>query len=637
MVENRLDFLRALAGAALALCLLLAGACRRNADAPIAQRDLFPDVGAPAGPQAVASAAGAVVRAERLVETEPNDSPDRAQPLSANAVVAGTLARAVAPALPEPPPEAPAAKPPAKGKRPKMAAVPAVVDADWFRLPAVAPGQAMQVELRSGPACAELEVHDDAGGKLLRKARFARGVRPAFGPLGTTAGASMVRVVCRAGKAKTDEVVGGAYELAVFSRPAQPGEALEPDDVARSDLPTLTAGTSLQGCLSPEGDVDHFALGPGGAQPGEALALSVTGAPDVEWELVLLGPDQKPLLVRSPAKGQPVVIPNLDVQALPAGSLLQVRAKKGQAPDTPYAVSLQPWLPTGCTRAADCANLIPQEREPNDLAEGPWLVPWQPFDHAVAGVLGGVGDVDQLALPVPIGQVVALTLHAPPSVGLGVQVTLAGAQPWTVTVPPGTVAKLPGLAGAAQPVRLELRALPAGANAPDDPYRVGWAMVDAATWETEVGDEAAGGQAWLPAAALAALTDGPALPGGGWQRRGVLMPAGDRDAFGLDLREATAVAGLELLCGGDGAVGFVCAVQDVAGRDLLRLSAGADGAKALLALGPGAYRLVVQGHGGRQSERPYTVALRRAAEAASLPVAGTAADGAGERPPPTLP
>lgn len=626
---------RAIGGAAtaLALGLLLTGACRRNADAPIAQRDLFPDVAAPAGPQAVASAAGSVVRAERVVETEPNDSPDRAQPLSANAVVAGTLARAAAALPADAPAGAPDTKAAAKGKKAKAPAPPAVVDGDWFRLPAVAPGQAMQVELRSAPACAELEIHDDAGGQLLRKARFVRGVRPTFGPFGTTAGASMVRVVCRVAKGKSDEAAGGAYELAVFSRALQPGEALEPDDLPRPDLTLLAAGASLQGALAPEGDVDLYAFSPAGAQPGDALALTVTGAPEVEWELALLTSDLKPILVRVPAKGQSVLVPNLDLLALPPGALLQVRAKKGQAPDSPYAIALQPWLPTGCARAVDCPQLIPQEREPNDLPDRPWLAAWQPGDGAVAGVLGGVGDVDQIAVPIAAGQLASLSLQAPPTTGIGVQVIVGGLAPWTVAVAAGGLATLPAVPGGAEPLRLEVRAVPAGASVANDPYRIRWSTLDASAWEAERGDEAAGGLAWLPEAALLPTPDGPALAGGGWQRRGVLMPSGDRDAFGLDLREATAPLGLELLCGGDGAPGFACAVQDVAGRDLLRLAAGPDGSKALLALAPGAYRVVVEARGGRQSERPYAVALRRAEEAAHLPVAGTAADGSGERPP----
>ncbi|MBM4342807.1 MAG: hypothetical protein FJ100_05470 [Deltaproteobacteria bacterium] len=608
--------------------------CRRQADAPIASRDLFPDIVAPAGPQAVASATGAVVRAERVTETEPNDSPDRAQPLSANAVVQGALSPTPAPAPVELPPAD--AKPP-KGKRPKTPPAPTTIDADWFRLPAVAPGQAMQVELRSGPPCAELEIHDDAGTRLLRRAKFVRGVRPAFGPLGTTAGASMVRVVCRAGKAKAGEAPGGSYELAVFSRPAQPGEVLEPDDTPRPDLPVLAVGAPLQGTLSPEGDVDQFALSAAGVQPGDAMALSVTGAPDVQWELAIAAPDGKPVLVRTPPRGQPVLIPNLDLHALPAGSLLQLRVKQGQAPDSPYAVGVQPWLPTGCARAQECAQLIPQEREPNDLPDHPWTVPYQPIEQRVSGVLGGLGDVDQLALPVPVGQVVGLALQAPSSAGLGVQFAAAAAPAWTLAVPAGGVARVPALAGGVQPIRIELRAVPAGATVANDPYSVRWTPVDALAWEAEAGDETAGGLAWLPAAALLPVGDGPTLPGGGWQRRGVLVPQGDRDAFGLDLREAAVPEGLELACGGDGAPGLTCAVQDVAGRDVLRLAAGPQGAKALLALAPGAYRVVVEARGGRPSERPYTVVLRRAAEAAHLPVAGTAADGTGQRPAPDAP
>lgn len=612
---------------AVGLCAVASGiaGCRRDATAPIETKTLFPDAGTTA-PVAVASAQGSVVRAEQLTETEPNDSADRAMSVSSLAVVAATLQSASVE------PAAAPAKLSTKGKGTKAAAPKlVVVDQDWYRLPAVGPGLVMQIELRSAPPCAELELYDDSGTKLLRKARTVRGVRPVMPNMGMAAGASLARVVCRAEAAKagaTDDkpTPGGPYEFAVFARPAKPDEEVEPNDVPGPHVATLKLGVPLQATMAPEGDIDLFTLDATGTEPGMAVVLNVTGAPEVDWELVLTDiATGKPWLRRLPARGQGVLIPNLDLGQLTAGAVLQIRAIKGQAPDSPYAVSLQPYLPPGCSRQADCPDQIPKEREPNDFAEHPWPVAWTAAPMLLSGLLSGARDVDQIAVSIAAGSVAAATVFAPSSVALSVSV--GGAAPLTISA--GGQLVVPGLPGSAQPLLVTVRAAKEGDAAASEAWRLELHPELAVAWEHEDGDETAQAKLWGPLAALIAVVGDASFTHGGWQRRGVLWPADDRDAFGLDLRHAVGATGLELQCAGDGAPGLFCAVQDVQGHDLVRISAGvatAEPTRIALAVLPGALRVVVEARPPRPSLHAYAVRLRIAPEAANLPTAATSSE-----------
>lgn len=612
----------------LACVAAAALACRRDADAPLPAQHLFPDV-AVAAPQQTASAAGSVTRAERLAEAEPNDSVEHAQPLSADAIVAATLQAAA-------PPPADEAAPPAKSakgaKKPKNPPKTVVIDQDWYRLPAVPPGQVLQVELRNAAACAELQVFDDAGKKLLRKGRTVKGVRPVFGSLASTAGASAVRVLCEVAAGKAAEPEARTYELAVFSRPLASGEELEPNDAAAAkDAPVAAVGATLQGTLSPEGDVDAFAIATAGSEAGAPMVLSATGPADVEWQLAIAeSAGAKPWLVRKLGKNQSALIANVDWAGLPATAVVQLTALKGQAPDTPYAFSLQPYLPAGCAKAADCPALLPVEREPNDAAEHPFAVAWSDKPQTVTALLSGGDDVDWYAVQVPRDQACSVRVRSGRAErALQLQwVASATSKPVTVAVPAGTVGALPAIAGTGAAVLLAVRAADPSQPAANEPYQLEIAPLDPTAWEAEAGDETQGGLAWQPAAALLPFSESTGGVSGGWQRRGVLFPAGDRDAFSLDLRARTAPLGLELQCSGDGAADLTCIVQDVAGRPMLTLPAPATGeapAKALINVPPTALRIVVQAGKPRPSATPYSVVLRIAAEAASLPVAGTVA------------
>jgi hypothetical protein len=587
-------------------------ACRRNAEQQLTQQQLFPDTLAQ-GPQVTDSAKGSVARTEQVAEAEPNDAPAQAQPLMANALVTGALER---PRLGDAAAEAADPKP--GKKKPKVAKALPLVDEDWYRLPALPPDQVMQLELRDAPACAELELRDDTGRTSLRKAKAFKGVRPALPSIGAGAGGSLVRVSCRGAE-------GGPYALAVFTRAPAPGEEIEPNDSVRIDLLRVKPDAPAQGTLAPTQDVDLWALDLQGALAGDAMVLSVTGVPDVDYELQLIdGLSRKVLLTRKPGKGQAAMVPNLDPARL-GGALLQLRAISGQSVDAPYALAVQSYLPPGCLRQADCRDRLPSEREPNDGAEFA-----QPIavDAAAANQFAGLidtpGDVDWLAVQLAPDQVLSAQLDAPAAVHLKLQLG-EGSKAMQLPASPGKPARIAGAAGSEGRVLIAVMAEKDSGASRNEAYRLTLRLLPGGAWEQEAGDERALATLWSGDSALQAFDGDGDIAGGGWQRRGVLGPAGDRDAFGLDLRGQAAPLGAELLCQGDGEPGFSCAITDLHDQILARVSAPAGGAAAKLplALAPEAYKITVQSDRPRPSAQPYRVVVRRAPEAAGLPITGS--------------
>lgn len=602
-----------LASTVLAACLTLAAlpSCRRDAERPLTQQQLFPDAGA-SEPQQVDSAKGSVARTTPVAEVEPNDAAAQAQALLANALVSGSLQH------PQPA-EPPAPQSGKVGKKAKGTKALPLVDEDWYRLPALAPNQVMQLELRDAPLCAELELRDDAGRTVLRKAKAAKGIRAALPSVGAAAGGSLVRVSCRGSE-------GGPYTLAAFTREPAPGEEIEPNDTPRTDLLRVRLDAPAQGTLAPLQDNDLWALDLQGGPPGDALVLSATGVPDVDIELQLLDPATKrPILSRRAGKGQPVMVPNLDPARLPPGTLLQLRAHSGQSVDAPYALAVQTYLPPGCLRQADCRDRLPSEREPNDTPENAQAIA---LDAAAtnqhAGLIDTPGDVDWLAVQLPADQAISAQLDAPTGVTLRL---LLGHGPGAqqLTAAPGKPARLGGAIAVDGRVMLGIQPDKDGAFARTEAYRLTLKLWPAAAWERESGDERDSPTLWNAEGKLQPVPAEPGLAEGGWQRRGVLLPAGDRDGFGLDLRGEGAPLGVELLCFGDGEPGFSCAVADLHGVVLAKVTAPPQGqpARLPLALAPGAYKVLAEADRPRPSLQPYRVVVRRAPEASGLPVAGS--------------
>ncbi len=599
---------------ALLLALVGLGAgCRRDAAAPIAGTVLFPDAG-PTAAAVPASAQGRIIRAESVTEAEPNDSAFEAQAISGNAVVEGSLARSGDGAGKDP--VAKSLKSKGKGKAPQP------LDADWYRLPAAPAGQITTLDLRRGPACAELELYDDTGKMLLKRARWWRQVRPVLASVGPEARASLVRVTCMAKAA--DAQAGGAYQLAVWTRPARLDEEVEPNDKVGPIAQMLMLGATMQGTLAPLDDVDTYTLNLAGAVAGEALLLSVAGVPDVELELQLLDPvTQQPLLVRRPGKGASIAVPNLDLHRTGDHPIAVLRAVNGMAPDTNYALAIQTFLPPGCARQAECAPLLPTEREPDDARPQANLV--QP-DVTVTGVLDGPGDVDWYELAgrpaTPDGKetaVVQVRLQGPPGLTLALQLG-DGPAAMQVLAAAGQPLLAGGVLLGAQPLALQVSAKGPGAN-PNQAYRLEIQVTDMADFEIETGDELRQPGLQTPAHVLVAKANS-ALPS--WQRHGALLPAGDKDAFWLDLRAKTGLTGVMLTCQGDGLPGLRCALLDFRGNEVARVQPGAlTEAQTPAALAPGVYKLTVVAEPARSSPQIYLAGVTESAEALALAAPAT--------------
>lgn len=589
--------------ACVVLCALAVG-CRRDAAKPIAVSQLFPD--ATIAPAVVLPApSGGLARAEAVAELEPNDSAAEAQPVAANAVVDGVLAR---------PPTA--SDKPARTNGHAKAGV--VIDEDWYRLPAVQPGQMTQIDLASGPACAELELYDDTGRTLVRRAKWWKAVRPVLPSVGPAARASLVRVVCRG---KSFAETGGSYRLAVWTRASLATEEVEPNDKVSAASQTAALGASLQGSLAPLEDVDAYSLDFRSAQPGDCLQISVAGVPDVDMELALYDPlTLQPLMRRKPARGLGIIVPNLDVRRVGDHPIVTVRAVSGNQPDAPYVLSTQEFLPSGCAHQVDCPALIPVEREPNDdPARALAVLP----GTTVTGFVDSAGDIDWLAPQARPGQIAVMRLIGPSALKMalsvqgGAELTADAGQPLrsgAVRVPPG------GL-------MVGVHAQEGGASL-TDLWRFDVQLFDFVDYEVSVAPGAPPPDPWSAAHALLRRPVTPELAAGGWTRHGMIDIQNEIDVFGLDLRDRPAPVGLGLLCGGDGALGMTCTVSAEDGRELVKVTADLDGTApghSTIVLVPGRYRIAVQG-AGRRSPQPYAVMVREQPDAQGLPLGGTPTD-----------
>ena len=595
-------------GLVVVLACAAAGAatsCRRDAPAPLPTAHAFPDVGAALPPVPLASAQGQVARVEAAVEAEPNDGPAAAQSLAANTVLAGYLGLAAV-------------------ATPATASAAAVADSDWFRVPAPPPGTLVTIDLRSGPACARLDLFDDTGTTLQRTAPARALDRPVLPSLGAHANATLVRVTCEPaprGRLKKGAPApapdGGPYHLAVWTRAAAPDEEVEPNDEPALTGQTLSATSTLQASLAPAGDVDAFVLDFQGLPPGGPVQLGVAGVPGVALEVrILHAVTLEPLLVRTGPSGAAVAVPNLAPERLGGRPWVMVRALTGARADARYSVNLQPWLPPGCADAQRCAALLPTEREPNDVAAAAFVAA---SEGPVTGIVDGTGDVDWVQFVAPVGMAAAaLTLTPPVGVALGLALpTPAGALADFRGPDPLQVGGVPVVAGH---VLVAVRG-GRGVGAPSATWRLDIEWLPARTFETEVGREEALASLWTPLHALVPVPPEIALGTPAWERSGALQDRADRDAFGLDLRARTSATGLRLHCGSDGAPGLTCRFVAASGTEVVRVVAPADAERAAdvpLVVAPGYWRVEVFAERPRPSPRPYNVVVREDALALAL-------------------
>lgn len=585
----------------VALAGLAALGCRRDADAPLPPSVLFPDASAASagGDQPPSGAeSGGATRAEPITEAEPNDSATQAQPLTSQAVVRGQLWAA-------------------GGQQ----------DRDWYRLPAVPPGHAISLDLRQAPGCAVLELLDDTGVRVSRKAIGWRSTRPVLPMQAGGQGVSLVRITCK-GKPLT-EAVDGAYILLVSSRALGPLDEWERNDSAGTDAQVLTLDAAVSATLAPVGDIDRFAL-PSDPNPETRWMLTAAGLPDVALDLLVRDPlTGASLLKRRAMAGEALLVAGLDPALLRGKdgrmALVEVSAAHGQAPDADYALTLRRQTVPGCTRADGCPEQQLDEREPNDTEARAQV--WTPVDPTRPAVWQGHIDddldEDWLAPARPdSASLVQLGVTAPAEAGLQVEWWQGATLLARLELEAATTASWAAMPCTPQ-TRWKIRAAKGGGGGA---YRLEVTPVDAALFESEFTTggrpRPANGSAAAPLAAIAAGEWG--CEEGGFGRRGVLHETADRDVYSWQ-HSGEAWTG-ELRCESDGKPGLRCVLRDATDRILADLAPPVRGEAPAtpLRLEPGAYRIEMSANPPRPSATPYLVTLASDADlAALLPAAAT--------------
>lgn len=367
----------------LVVCAALAATpgCKRDADAPIPPSTLFPS-----GQQAQGAAAttpfGAIVRAPVVAEHEPNDTAATAQQLADDTLIKGTLGAA--------------------------GDVPGAVD--WFAIAGrAAVDEALRIELRGAPACAELALFRPGDAEPSQTTSVSHGAAVLTSLAADTRGWH-VRLRCLQ-KRRKRAAVGGAYELAVQRYRRGDNEEREPNDKHDEWTRELHPGPAWTGTLAHAGDVDVMLLAPGAGGDGEVLTLTVAGLPGVALHVSIIDAEQRTVLLRQTAVGAGVTVRNLDARLIGAGALLKVSAAKGHSATHAYALQLQ---------QAPAVGLQLHEREPNDdRAQAVRALLGRPVD----GLLEDGGDQDWYAISVTPGSIIGAHIAATP--GLAPELTLA--------------------------------------------------------------------------------------------------------------------------------------------------------------------------------------------------------------------
>ena len=576
------------------LSLFFAGSagCKRTADAPLPRQALFPDVVEHQAPPAESEMA----RAELMQAAEPDNSRSEARKIPRNVVISGSL-------------DAPADK--SDGASPTAKRRWLLLDDDWFRLEADPEQQLVtRVELRDAPRCARLDVFG-AGSKPVRQAPWHRGVRPVIPGLRLDGGALWLRVRClvrRKPRKGAEPRRGGPYRLAVSTRPRRADEEQEPNDKLGAETQVLLHGQTVQATLAPRNDTDLFRLDLSAAEPGAAQMLSVNGSPGVDLEVALLtAKNPEPVLIRSPARGQGVLVPNLDVRRTGTQVVLRIRSRRGQAPDAPYAATVRALMPSGCTDKEVCPAKVPVEREPNDTRVAAMGVK---AGSLISGVLDGKGDEDWYAIDGKPGDVVQIRLRAPE--GLAVELSAGDVgRPWVTLKgkPDGERVTLAGWRTGKRRVYVRVAGVDGSADA-TALYFLRVQFLELPHFETE--------------GTLQALSDAGEQR---LQRQGVLLPAGDTDSFWLDWTARAGASNVDFSCRGDGLPGLTCTLTDAAGVELAKLAAPAEQGETRVALElpAGKFTVSVKADTPRASRSPYTATIEdKGLIATALPGAVTA-------------
>ncbi len=556
--------MRALAWIAC-LCTLAAPGCKRDADAPLPQNELFP----PSRPQPLTeTAVEPLARLGDARAVEPDDDPSHALRVAPGTVVEGAFGDQ-------------AGDPGKSG------------ESDWLRIEPLPPaGQMLHIDVRQGPGCLRLELYDRAEGPPLRSAQPWHGQLPALPALQLQGTGVWLCLRC-VGKQEP-----GPWRVALTARPATLDDEREPNDEPSADSRLLGLGQTVQGLLAPVGDVDVMRLELGNALPGDALLLSVTGVPELALELTLLAePGAEPMLRRRGGVGEPILVPNLDVRRVGERPWLVLRALKGQRTDSAYALTVRPLLPAGCRAQGSCPERIPVEREPNETSAQAMGIR---ADSLITGLLDNPDDVDVYAVDAEPGDLVDLEVDPPE--GVRVEVSVAeGGETWATMVAAEAGAPVAFAGRRVRGRRIHVTIASGSGASRTSPYTLRVRARASLDFEHE-GD----------ARDLLGRVD--AVDFVGWRSRGALQPSGDIDEFGLDV---SAPEGqdrvVQLGCQGDGADGLRCRLRGPDGGWLAEIAAPADpqatARTAPITLAPGHHHVVVDRSGPEPSLRPYLVEL----------------------------
>lgn len=549
-----------------ALLLVAAPACKRDADRPLPPEALYPDTSPSAKPQTVA---GPLERVVAIAGREPDDRVEEALTVPADSVVEGTLTPG---------------------------------DIDWIRIHPLPPAERLlRVDLHDAPACARLALYLEPHGEKLRSTR-PHGDTPATLPslaLSSLANgeAAWLQVRCIGRRGNVDEPQ--PYRLALGSRPARPEEEREPNDTPGPETRLLGVGAAVQGTLAPRGDVDAYRLDLTNALPGDATLLSVTGIPGVAiaLELRVDGRDE-PVLLRKGRRGEPILVPNIDVRRTGRTPLLLLRAEAGESAAHAYAATIRPLLPAGCRTQGACPERVPVEREPNDLVADAMGIR---AGGVITAILDGDDDVDVFAIDGEPGQVLRVTVDPPEGVRIGLQLQ-EGSDAWASleASEPGAPLSFAGRRIRSRRVYVTVRSL--GGSDRTSPYTLQAELSDDPSFEFE-------GEATMPLVATpAAIPPQPEAPTIR-AARGCLLPGGDIDRFGLQLEAAAGPRVMRLRLGWDGAEGLSARLVDATGR--VRAALNADGPEDAqsepLTVEPGTYDVIVERSSARPSLQPYRV------------------------------
>jgi len=387
-------------------------------------------------------------------ETEPNDTPPKAQRLL---VVPGT-AVAVAGAVAWPP-----------GGRPDVDVYRVELPADDAAVAPPAPdgapasadgGQARRprftIRIDARPdvgAAIKLDIPDEAGKSLLAALGTEPG-QPLSIPNLSTTGAPMFVRVRRAAAGEAP----GKYRLVVKLAALEPGAEVEPDDTVPTANELALPGEAI-GYLGWKKDQDFYRLPTAGLAEGSVIAADLDPVPGVSAKLALLDATARTLSEAHGRRGERVALRNVLVPAGAAQVYLVAAADFGWSADQRYALRVR-------------AELQKQgaEVEPNDDVAHAQVVA---DGNTVQGYLGR-GDVDLFRYAASAPAVLAVEIVPPERASLKLELSNDAGVVLVRGKPAGKGARAPLRASLPLPSGSVLIRVIAGRGEgnPDEPYRL---------------------------------------------------------------------------------------------------------------------------------------------------------------------